>query len=569
MNGADGQQQGKKVIAYFSMEVGISHTMPTYSGGLGILAGDTLKSFADIGLPVIGVTLLNEKGYFFQTIDENGWQREQPFNWNPHERLVPLPNIITVHIEGRPVQVRAWKHLIHGVKGNSLPVYFLDTNIDGNTDHDRTLTKHLYGGDRRYRLSQEIILGIGGTRMLQSLGYHDIKKYHMNEGHAALLAVELYKNVCDRDAEAVRKKCVFTTHTPVAAGHDRFDEPLFDQVIGGKDYIPGEVYERIVEDGKVNMTLLGLHLSGHVNGVAKRHGEVSKHMFPGHHIDAITNGIHHLTWAAPAFQELYDKHLPDWRTDPYSFRNALSIKSEELQAAKEAAKRKLINEVNRRTNAGFDHRRFTIGYARRFTTYKRPGLLLFDLERLKRVAENVGDVQVIFAGKAHTQDQRGKELIQEVWQAAREVNAQGGKLKMVFLEHYDMELAKTMIAGCDVWLNNPQRPYEASGTSGMKAALNATPQLSTLDGWWLEGHIEGVTGWKIGPAPKEQGYEQDPTPDDEADELYRKLEETIIPLYYGDKHEWARVMKHCIAINASFFNTYRMVQQYLATTYQD
>lgn len=565
-NSTNGQ---KEHTAYFTMEVGISHTIPTYSGGLGILAGDTLKSFADVGLPVIGITLLNEKGYFFQTIDNTGWQQEAPFNWNPHERMVPLPNIVTVHVEGRPVQIRAWKHLIHGVKGNVVPVYFLDTNIDGNSEHDRTLTSYLYGGDRRYRLSQEIILGIGGTRMLESLGYHTIKKYHMNEGHAALLAIELYKNVCNRDADEVRKKCVFTTHTPVAAGHDRFDEGLFDQVIGGNDYVPPEVHQHIVEDGKINMTLLGLHLSGHVNGVAKRHGEISKHMFPGHHIDAITNGIHHLTWTSPPFRLLFDKYLPDWKNDPYTFRNALSIKSADLEETKRQAKQRLIDEVNRRTNVGFDCRRFTIGFARRFTAYKRPDLLLFDVERLKGIAERVGDIQVVFAGKAHKQDHQGKEIIQHVWKTAQQVNAENGRLKIVFMEHYDMELSKTMVSGCDAWLNNPQRPYEASGTSGMKAALNGTPQISTLDGWWLEGHIEGATGWKIGPAPKEPGYEHDDTPDDEAEELYKKLEETIIPLYYNDKHEWTRVMKHCIAINASFFNAYRMVQQYIATTYRD
>lgn len=551
------------------MEVGISHTIPTYSGGLGILAGDTLKSFADANIPVVGITLLNEKGYFRQNIGDDGWQQEEEVHWNPNERLNPLPNVVTVHIQGRPVRIRAWKHLIYGNKGNTLPIYFLDTNIEGNNDEDRKLTSYLYGGDRTYRLCQEIVLGIGGTRMLESLGYHDIRKYHMNEGHAALLTVELYKNACGHDLDAVRRKCVFTTHTPVAAGHDRFDEDLFADIIGGKGYIPTEVYEHITAEGKINMTLLGLHMSNHVNGVAKKHGKVTEAMFPGHHIDSITNGIHPVTWASEEMKTVLDRHIPEWRTDPYSLRNALSIHGEEIYQAHETSKKKLVQYVRDETGVAFDHRRFTIGFARRFTAYKRPDMLLYYINKLKAVADAVGDIQVVFAGKAHKQDTQGKELIKHVWNVARQVNAENGRLKIVFLKRYDMLLSKMMVSGCDVWLNNPQRPYEASGTSGMKAALNGTPHISTLDGWWLEGHIEGVTGWEIGPAPGQEGFDNDYSPDDEAADLYKKLQESIIPTYYGNKQEWTKIMKHCIAINGSFFNTYRMVQQYVATSYVD
>jgi starch phosphorylase len=552
------------------MEVGLTTTIPTYSGGLGVLAGDMLKTLADMEVPAIGVTLLNEKGYFQQHIDNEGNQHEDPVDWQPHDHLVLLPNVITVTIANRAVKVKVWKHLLTGTTGGNVPLYFLDTNVEGNTPADRELTSFLYGGDKAYRLSQEIILGIGGMKMLSSLGYHDIRKYHLNEGHAALLTAELLRRTesskNDRKAiETVRQQCVFTTHTPVAAGHDRFERSLFKELLG--DYVPEEILKESIDDeGKVNMTLLALALSAHVNGVAKRHGEVTRGMFPNHHIDAITNGVHVPTWTSDEMKNLFDKHIPGWRTDPYSLRYALSIPSEEVWKAHEESKRKLVERINRETGAGFDHQRFTIGFARRFTAYKRPDLILLDLERLIKVAEKVGDIQVVFAGKAHKNDTQGKEIIRRVVQACKAVNARNCRLRMVFLEHYDMDLSRMMVSGCDIWLNNPQRPYEASGTSGMKAAVNGVPHMSSLDGWWIEGHIEGVTGWKLGPSPKEAGFYNDYAPDDEAEDLYRKLEE-IVPLHYANRPEWVRIMKHCIAINGSFFNTYRMVQQYLSSAY--
>ncbi len=560
-------------IAYFTMEIGISTHIPTYSGGLGILAGDTVKTFADMKLPAVTISMLNEKGYFEQEIDEDGNQVAKEVEWNPTDNLVRMPHEVTVTIEGRQVKIRAWKHVITGIQGNTVPVYYLDTNVEGNTDYDRTLTSYLYGGDREYRLCQEIILGIGGIKMLTSLGYHNIKKYHMNEGHAALLTIELLKNTAayhhkgGYDEEDVKQKCVFTTHTPVAAGHDRFDLTLFKRLLG--DYVPQEVLDKAIDDGKVNMTLIGINLSDHVNGVAKRHGEVTKSMFPTHQIDYITNGIHPPTWASQEMTALFDQHVPGWKTDPHTLRNALSIPSDELWQAHQGAKKRLIQEVNDRTDVGFDHRRFTIGFARRFTAYKRPDLILHDLDRLKRIAKEKGDIQVVFAGKAHKSDTEGQRLIRKAIKTCEQVNEEGGRLKMVFLKGYDIHLARLLVGGCDVWLNNPQRPYEASGTSGMKAALNGVPQVSTLDGWWIEGHVEGVTGWRIGPNPKEEGFDNDYGPEDEAADLYHALEDKIMPLHYGKRHEWVRLMKHSIAINASFFNTYRMVQQYLACSYRE
>ncbi len=560
--------------AYFSMEVGISYKMPTYSGGLGVLAGDTLKSFADLGKRIVGITLLNEKGYFTQTIDENGVQNEKPVNWNPNDFMTLLPNTVTINIEGRDVKIKAWKYLVKGISGHTNPLFFLDTNIEGNSDYDRELTMFLYGKDRKYRLCQEIVLGIGGIKMLDALGYHNIKTYHMNEGHASLLTVELLRkhqhgtreDKESFDLEAVREKCVFTTHTPVSAGHDRFDKRMFKEILG--DYVPEFVIDNSSEGNKVNMTLICLNNSKYVNGVAKRHEEITKKMFPKYHIDSITNGVHHMTWTAREFKRLFDEHIPSWRTDPFTLRYALSIPSAEILEAHSEAKKMLIDLINERTKINFDVKRFTIGYARRMTSYKRPDLFLHDINRLKKIAEDVGDIQIVYAGKAHKQDTQGKELIKKIVNMAKEVNKENGKLKIVFLEDYNMKLAKRLVTGCDAWLNTPQRPFEASGTSGMKAALNGVPQISTLDGWWLEGHIEGVTGWSLGPHPNDEGFDNDYSPDDEAEDLYNKLEK-IVPIFYGRTDEWSRIMKYCIAINGSFFNSYRMVQQYLARAYDN
>lgn len=563
----------KEYIAYFSMEIGISHSMPTYAGGLGILAGDLMKAFADLKIPVVGITLLNEKGYLKQVLN-NGEQREEPQEWNIAEHLVLLPNQVLVNINGREVKIRVWKHMIRGVTGYNIPIFFLDTNVDGNSEYDKKITSYLYGRDKEYRLCQEIILGIGGVRILQSLGYNTIKKYHMNEGHAALLTVELlkktYRDSYDEehcyDIEYVREKCVFTTHTPVAAGHDHFDIPLVRKLLG--DYIPNFLLTRSLNNSELSMTLLGLNLSRFINGVAKRHTEITREMFPQYSIDSITNGIHHLTWVSKSFRELYDLYIPGWVVDPFALRYALSIPKDRMLEAHFQAKQALIDEVNNRTKAGYHIARFTIGYARRFTEYKRPDLLIYDIKRLKQITEKVGDIQIVFAGKAHPNDIQGKQLIKKIFDISRQINNENSRLRIVFLDDYDMRLAKILVAGCDVWLNTPQRPFEASGTSGMKAALNGVPQMSTLDGWWLEGCIENVTGWSIGPHPQDPEFRIDSDMTDEAIDLYNKLEQ-IVPIFYANKEKWTDIMRHCIAINASFFNTIRMAQQYIANAYID
>jgi starch phosphorylase len=560
----------KECVAYFSMEIGISHKLPTYSGGLGILAGDLLKSFADMKSAMVAITLLNKKGYFNQKIDSEGNQIEEPVDWNPKEHLVLLPNEIYVTIEGRNVKVKVWKGLVYGISGYTIPVYFLDTNSNHNSDYDKTLTSYLYGGDRNYRLCQEIILGIGGIKALESLGYKKIKKYHLNEGHAALLTIELlkrtYKEALTHEEsyslDLVKEKCIFTTHTPVAAGHDKFDISLFKKLLG--NYVPEFIIKHITEDNQVSMTLLGLYMSKYVNGVAKKHKDITKEMFPEYSFDSITNGIHPMTWISPSFKSLYDEYIPCWAQDPFSLRYALSIPKERIMYAHFESKKHLINEINQSTGSSFHPKRFTIGFARRFTEYKRPDLLFSDIIWLKQIAQKLGDIQIVLAGKAHPNDFKGKELIKNIISISKQINSENSKLKVIFLQNYDMRIARLMVSGSDLWLNTPKSPNEASGTSGMKAALNGVPQISTLDGWWLEGHIENVTGWSIGPI---EPVKENDINYFEAKSLYEKLENLIIPTFYSAPEKWVEIMRHSIAINASFFNTYRMAQQYIANAY--
>ena len=552
----------ERSIAYFSMEIAIDSRIPTYSGGLGILAGDTLKSCADLKVPVVAVTLLYEKGYFYQKIDEQGNQYELPVQWNPGDYLRQLTEKIEVQIEGRSVWVNAWQYDVVGITGCSLPVIFLDTNLKENSEFDRGLTSHLYGGDDKYRLSQEIILGIGGIRMLRKLGYTEIKKYHMNEGHASLLVLELLGERKDKgesgwDFEGVREACVFTTHTPVSAGHDRFPHDLVKNVL--REFLPMEIIKMLGGDDSLNMTLLALNLSHYVNGVAKKHGEISRGMFPGYAIDSITNGVHSYTWTSDSFRRLYDKYIPGWAADAFTLRYSLGIPKQEVWDAHLESKRLLIDYVNKETNVGMDYDAFTIGFARRATPYKRMHLVFSDVERLRRIAREAGKIQFIFAGKAHPRDWPGKELIKKVFTISNQLRED---IKIAYLVNYDMEIAKMLVSGVDLWLNTPQKPLEASGTSGMKAVHNGIPNLSVLDGWWIEGHVEGITGWSIGSKSAEPGSD-----DRDAHEIYDKLENIILPMYYKDRERWMDIMQHSIAFNASFFNTQRMVQQYVLNAY--
>ena len=553
-------------VAYFSMEVGLDPAMPTYSGGLGVLAGDTLRAAADLGVPMVAMTLLHRKGYFRQHLDQHGNQTESPYDWSPEEVLEPLRPRATVTVEGRQVHLRAWQYLVQGVRGHSVPVYFLDTSLPENSPWDQTLTDHLYGGDARYRLCQETVLGMGGIAMLRAIGHRNLTTYHMNEGHSALLALALLKEQTQRmgvlaatdDIEAVRRSCVFTTHTPVPAGHDKFAGDLVQQVLG-------ETWTKVLSqsecmlDGSLNMTYLALFFSRYVNGVSMRHEEVSQGMFPDYPINAITNGVHAATWASDPFWQLYEKHIPEWRHDNLYLRYAVSIPLSEIQEAHVQAKRRLVQEVERRAGIRLDPTVMTLGFARRATPYKRADLLFSDLDRLKQIASEIGPLQIIYGGKAHPRDQDGKDLIRRIFQAQESLK---DLVHVVYLEEYDIALAKHLCTGVDLWLNTPQKPHEASGTSGMKAALNGVPSLSVLDGWWIEGHVEGVTGWSIG-----ETWEPESNPLQEVASLYGKLEYLIVPIFYNRPRAYAEIMRSTIAINGSFFNAQRMVSQYAANAY--
>lgn len=553
-------------IAYFSMEVGVETGMPIYSGGLGILAGDTLKSCADLKIPTVGVTLLYAHGYFDQKLDESGNQQEFPTNWDPPRFAQPLPVQIQLPIEGRSVTVRAWQYDIVGTSGFTVPLILLDTNVEENSPSDRELTAWLYGGDERYRLAQEIVLGMGGIRMLQALGYTEIERFHMNEGHAAflvltLLAEHTHEGTLDWDFSDIRNQCIFTTHTPVPAGHDRFSYDLVQQVV--RESLPLELIQMLGGKDELNMTQLALNMSDYINGVAKKHGEVSQEMFPGYSIDSITNGVHSATWTCPSFTSLYDRYIPGWKKDPFSLRNAISIPKQEVWNAHVEAKARLITEINHRTRLSFKPETLTIGFARRATLYKRADLIFSDPSQLQDIARNVGAIQIVFAGKAHPKDGGGKEVIRRIFSMAQQLQHE---VTIAYVENYDIALAKLIISGVDLWLNTPHRPLEASGTSGMKATHNGIPNFSVLDGWWIEGHIEGVTGWSIGPDALNQTKPEEMAHEDAMD-LYQKLRHVIAPMFYQDRERWIDMMRQSIAFNASFFNTHRMVQQYAANAY--
>ena len=559
-----------RTVAYFSMEIGIETGISTYSGGLGVLAGDTIRSAADLDVPMVAVTLLYRQGYFRQSLEADGWQREEPVTWPVEQVLEELPPRTSVAIDGRIVHLRAWQYKVRGIGGYTVPIYLLDADLPENAEWDRTLTHSLYGGDEYYRLCQEVILGIGGVRMLRALGHEAIRSFHMNEGHAALLTLELLdeqakkagrSRLTEDDVAAVRGKCVFTTHTPVPAGHDKFRLDLARQVIGQRDdffALEGVVYE----GHTLNMTYLALKMSRYINGVAQKHGEVSRVMFTGYDIAAITNGVHAATWVSKPFADLYDRYIPLWRQDNFSLRYALSIPKQEVWDAHRQAKQRLITWVNQETDAGMEEDVLTIGFARRATSYKRGDLLFHDLERLRRISTETGRIQVIYAGKAHPRDHAGKELIQRIFQAK---HALQNDIRVAYLEDYDMALGAMITAGVDLWLNTPEPPMEASGTSGMKASLNGVPNLSVLDGWWIEGHIEGLTGWSIGEPPRGEGKERNFAED--AASLYEKLEQVILPLYYQDRERFIDVMIHSMAINGSFFNTQRMMHEYVVDAY--
>ncbi|TDI41684.1 MAG: alpha-glucan family phosphorylase [Acidobacteria bacterium] len=545
------------------MEIGLRADMATYSGGLGVLAGDTLRAAADLGLPLVAVTLVYRRGYFRQHLDAVGAQTESPDSWNVADGLREMDPRVDVEIEGKTVRLRAWLQEIVGVLGQKVTVYFLDSDLEENDPASRALTDQLYGGDKRYRLSQEVVLGIGGVRMLHALGHDALETYHMNEGHSALLTLELMRRAAfdegreelsEEDVFRVREGCVFTTHTPVAAGHDRFPLDLVRSVLGE---VTWKRLEGLYAMTELNMTELALRHSRYVNGVARRHGDVTREMFDGYDVQAITNGVHAATWTSAPLSELFDRYVPGWREDNQSLRYMTYTALEEIEAAHRAAKKNLIDYVETANGIRLSEETFTIGFARRAAAYKRADLLFDDVERLKAIASKSGAIQIVYAGKAHPHDEPGKAIIRRIVEAGKSL---GEHVVLVYLENYGIELGGLMTSGCDLWLNTPEPPKEASGTSGMKAALNGVPSLSILDGWWVEGHVEGVTGWSIGDTHPDRARD--------ASELYDKLESKILPLYYDDRDGYSRVRRYAISINGSFFNTERMVSEYARQAYR-
>jgi len=560
-----------EVVAYFSMEIALEPHIPTYSGGLGVLAGDFIRAAADLGIPMVAVSLVHRAGYFHQRLDAAGRQTEEPAPWPVETTLREEPVRVAVQIEGREVHLRAWTFQVRGCSGFVVPVCLLDADMADNAAWDRHLTDFLYGGDDHYRLCQEVILGIGGVRMLRALGYRDIKRFHMNEGHSGMLVLELAHELMPRTdgntwsremLRDVRSLCVFTTHTPVGAGHDQFPLGEVQRVVTDYGHDFDARAREFCLDNVLNMTYLALDNSHYVNGVAKRHGEVARHIFAQYPIDSITNGVHVATWAMPSFQALFDRHIPGWQQDNASLRYALGIPRLELWKAHRAAKQELVRVVAGMTGTTLDLDTFTIGFARRAAAYKRHDLVFADLDRLLAIHETVGHIQLVFSGKAHPRDDAGKALIGRIFEARARL---AGRITVVYLEDYDIALARRMTAGVDLWLNTPQEPLEASGTSGMKAAVNGVPSLSVLDGWWLEGCIENVTGWSIGANHTCTEVIDDRAED--AKSLYDKLERVIAPAFYRDRPAYIDVMRHAIALNGSFFNTERMMDQYVRKAY--
>lgn len=555
---------GKTRIAYFTMEIALRPEIHTYSGGLGVLAGDTARSCADLALSVVFVSLVSRAGYLRQEIDRHGRQMDLPDPWEPLEWTQPLDAMVAVSIEGRTVWIRPWLYSLRCPLGPSVPVLLLDTDLDQNDPRDRQLTDRLYGGDDVYRLKQEVVLGIGGVRLLKALGF-DITTFHLNEGHAALLTLELlhqFRRSPERlrpgepvyDHAEVRERCVFTTHTPVAAGHDQFPYDLVSRVLG--DFI--ELDEIRVAGGpeQLNTTQLALNLSGYINGVAKRHAETTRRAYPGYDIRAVTNGVHVPTWTHPSFARVYEAHFPHWGHEPEALVKADQLPNDLVWDAHQEAKADLITRVKADCGVALQPDALIIGFARRMTGYKRPDLLFADVERLLAVVKK-HPLQVVFAGKAHPKDDDGKRLIERI---NNHISDLSDRVTLAFLPNYDLSIAATLVAGSDIWLNTPLPPLEASGTSGMKAALNGILNLSVRDGWWAEACIEGVTGWAIDGTAEANA-------DADADALYAKLSEQVLPLFYNDRDHWIWMMKQAISKIGSYFNSQRMVRRYATEAY--
>ena len=541
-------------IAYFSAEIGISSSLPTYSGGLGVLAGDHIKASGDIGLNMCAITLLYREGYFKQRIDEEGIQTETYPRFDPYPLLKKLDVRFTLRLRARDVWIQVYRFDYVGHGGHAVPIYFLDTDVEENIKDDRIISQRLYSGNKDHRILQEAILGFGGTKLLDELGQNDIKKYHMNEGHCSFLVLHLLEKF-NGDMEKVKSLCHFTTHTPVPAGHDHFAESRVKKLLRG--LLPENLkLPSLVQNGRLHMTELGLYFSGTANGVSALHGDVAQDQFPWSNIDFITNGVHHSYWMGSPFKRVYDQYVPEWRANPECLLKIDDIADDVIWNAHQERKQYLLGYANSQVSKALDGDTLTIGFARRAATYKRAQLLFHDMDRLESLGAE--KIQVIFSGKAHPKDHEGKEVIRQIVSKSK---AMFGKVKIIYLENYNMWLGRMITSGVDVWLNTPLRPNEASGTSGMKATLNGVPNLSVLDGWWAEGCKNGVNGWAVGDP-------EHPDDDKDADHLYSVLENSVIPTFYNDRNKWISMMKETIKTGVDF-TAHRMIMEYNQKFYQE
>ena len=550
------------LIAYISMEIGVESNIPTYSGGLGVLSGDTVRSAADLEIPMVAVCLCYSSGYFYQLFNEKGEQKEKEIEWNFFYEFVKVDNPIKIKIENKEVLVSAWRYQVIGQSGHIIPVYLLTTDLEGNEEWMKKMTGSLYDSTSRWnRIVQEMILGIGGVKLLKAQGYNNLEVYHLNEGHGSFSIVELYNDL--KSIDKVIDRVVFTTHTPVPAGHDRFDEQLVKKVFENR--FPSELRKIADDNGSLNMTFLGMNSSRYKNAVSKKHAEVSKKMFPKNNLDYITNGIHLPFWISKPIRNIFDRKWPNWKANPKLLQNAIELDDLEIFDAHIENKFNLINYQKGHSWNLLDEELITFGFARRFATYKRAVLIFHDIDRLGQICQ--GRAQFIFAGKAHPKDLQGKEYIKKIFESAGYLY-DNYRVKVVLMENYNMDLAHMLVSGVDVWLNTPERYREASGTSGMKAALNGVLNCSILDGWWLEGYrMNPMAGWAIGPDdsnPNDPGVSNDMKLDSNA--FYDILEKEIIPTYMNHD-EWLFRAKNAISL-ASFFNSDRMVEQYAEKAYK-
>ena len=540
-----------KFVAYLTAEIGLWSDLHTYSGGLGVLAGDHIKSAADAGLPLVGMTLLYREGYGKQHLDGDGNQTESFDAIDPAKHLIDTKIEVSLPLDGTEIHAKIWKAEIFGTSGNLVPVFFLDTLHPKNSKEHIELGMRLYGGDDNVRIRQEYLLGVGGVRGLSVLGFH-LLGLHLNEGHCAFALLELLNKGWSR--EDLQKNVLFTTHTPVPAGHDRFDWDAVEEVLG--DLLPSDARELVRSAGdpqlgqRISMSHLAVALSGPVNGVSELNSVVASPMFGNKHIEPITNGVHHGTWTGPAMVKLFDENIPGWLKSPEKLENAKNIQNTDLWQARENSRMLLRKHVKQTTGVELHPDRLTIGFARRFATYKRANLVFSDLDRLRDFGK--GKIQFVFSGKAHPKDEGGKALIKSIFESAKDLE---NEIPIAFLEDYSMATGLAMTSGVDVWLNNPIRPMEASGTSGMKAAMNGVLNCSILDGWWPEGCEHGKNGWAIGGMDEERDDVRD------AKNVLDVLEHQVVPLWYGDKGKWTEMMKAAIVTSARFTGA-RMINDY-------